>query len=198
MNEPSSATSVKSTLRREALARRDAIDAEARAKASSAICAVAAELIEKRRPSVVAGYWPIRSEVDCRALLETLREHGIVIALPVVADDETILFRHWGHGDPLVSAGFGTLGPSHDSNELIPELVVMPLAGFDVGLHRLGYGKGHYDRAIARFHSRGMRPFLVGLAFAAQEVSPIPFEDHDMRLDAIVTEAGIRPASGAD
>jgi 5-formyltetrahydrofolate cyclo-ligase len=198
MNEPSSATSAKPTLRREALVRRDAIGAGARAEASAVICAAAAKLIEERRPRVVAGYWPIRSEVDCRALLETLRERGIVVALPVVADDETILFRQWGHGDPLVPAGFGTLGPAHGSEQVVPELVVMPLAGFDAGLHRLGYGRGHYDRAIARLHLRSVRPFLVGLAFVAQEVSSIPFEDHDMRLDAIVTEAGIRPASGAD
>jgi 5-formyltetrahydrofolate cyclo-ligase len=196
MDEPLSAPSAKPTLRREALARRDEIDAGVRAEASAAICVVAAELIGKRRPRIVVGYWPIRSEVDCRALLETLRARSIAIALPVVTDDETILFRDWSHGAPLVPAGFGTLGPAAGAVEAVPECIVMPLAGFDAAGHRLGYGKGHYDRAIARLRSQGAHPFLVGLAFAAQEVSPIPFEDHDMRLDAIVTEAGIRPVSG--
>jgi 5-formyltetrahydrofolate cyclo-ligase len=196
MDEPSTATSAKPALRREALARRDAIDAEVRGAASSAICAAAGELMEKLRPRVVAGYWPMRSEVDCRSLLRTLQSGGIVIALPVVVDGETIVFRLWRDGDPLISAGFGTLGPGVDAPEAEPDLMVMPLAGFDEEGHRLGYGKGHYDRAVTRLHARGKRPFLLGLAFATQKVSRIPFEDHDMRLDAIVTEYGIRSPRG--
>jgi 5-formyltetrahydrofolate cyclo-ligase len=192
MDEPLTATPAKAALRRQVLARRDAIGAEARAEASVAICAAAADLIAARHPAVVAGYWPIRSEVDCRPLLEKLLADGVAVALPVVTGDHAILFRRWHRGDALAPAGFGTLGPSAAAAEAVPDVVVMPLAGFDTAGHRLGYGKGHYDRALARLRSAGGRPYLVGLAFADQQVAPIPFEDHDIRLDMVVTERGLR------
>ena len=90
-------------------------------------------------------------------------------------------------------AGFGTLGPAAEAEEAVPDMVVLPLAGFDVAGHRLGYGKGHYDRVLSRLHADGRRPYLVGLAFDIQQVDPIPFEDHDIRLDMVVTERGLRP-----
>jgi 5-formyltetrahydrofolate cyclo-ligase len=193
MDEPSTATSGKAALRREVLARRDAIDDETRARASAVICATAFDLVAARRPGIVAGYWPIRSEVDCRPLLAKLSADGVAVALPVVVDDATIVFRDWRDGDPLVPAGFGTLGPTVDAAGAVPDVMIMPLAGFDGVGHRLGYGRAHYDRALARLGARGRRPYLVGLAFAAQQVPPIPFEDHDIRLDMVVTERGPWP-----
>ncbi len=64
----------------------------------------------------------------------------------------------------------------------------MPMVAFDRSGTRLGHGKGHYDRALAKLAARGIRPKLVGIAFAAQEVEVIPAEPHDVRLDWIVTE----------
>ncbi|HKG76969.1 MAG TPA: 5-formyltetrahydrofolate cyclo-ligase, partial [Beijerinckiaceae bacterium] len=77
--------------------------------------------------------------------------------------------------------------------ECFPKALLVPLAAFDRSGGRLGYGKGHFDRGIAALSM--MHPVLnVGLAFSAQEIDRVPVEDHDRRLDVIVTEAAvIRP-----
>jgi 5-formyltetrahydrofolate cyclo-ligase len=137
---------------------------------------------------VVSAYWPIRSEVDPGGLLARLRHAGIVVALPIILDRRELQFREWRADADLVPAGFGTSEPPADAAVVEPDVVLMPLAGFDRQRHRLGYGKGHYDKAIARLRAGGFAPQLIGLAFSVQEVPAIPFETHDIRLDAIVTE----------
>jgi 5-formyltetrahydrofolate cyclo-ligase len=75
-----------------------------------------------------------------------------------------------------------------------PELVVAPLLAFDRHGGRLGQGGGHYDRTLANLRAKG-RVFILGLAYAGQEVDAIPIEPHDQRLDAVLTEAGYRELS---
>jgi 5-formyltetrahydrofolate cyclo-ligase len=77
---------------------------------------------------------------------------------------------------------------------LDPNVMLVPLAAFDARGHRLGYGAGHYDRAIARLQERGLRPRLVGIAFDSQRVDRVPDEPHDVPLDAILTETGLHAA----
>ena len=144
-------------------------------------------LILQRPPAVVSAYWPIRSEADPRPLLDALRVAGVAVALPVVRDAELLLSRQWVSGALLVPAGFGTLGPGPQT-EAVPDAVILPLAAFDRTGHRIGYGKGHYDRAIARLAALATHPLLIGLAFSTQEVAHVPAEPHDVALDAVVTE----------
>ena len=178
----------KSHLRGAALARRDAIDASARAEADAAFLEQAGPLFDAPG-RVVSGYWPIRSEADPRPLLERARAAGAVVALPVLLDSETLRFRRWDAGVVLAPAGFGTVGPPAHAPELVPDIILLPLSAFDRAGHRIGYGKGHYDRAVAAIVASGARPLLVGLAFAVQEVDKVPFEPHDIPLDFILTEA---------
>ncbi len=95
----------------------------------------------------------------------------------------------WEQGASLYEAGFGTLAPSELAPREEPDIIIMPLLGFDSRGTRLGYGGGYYDRTLAGL---GKKPLLVGLAFAAQELDEIPREPHDVPLDVIVTEAGVR------
>jgi 5-formyltetrahydrofolate cyclo-ligase len=97
--------------------------------------------------------------------------------------------RLWEQGTPLYEAGFGTLAPSELAPQVEPDVIVMPLLGFDSRGTRLGYGGGYYDRTLAKL---GKRPRLIGLAFSVQEISEIPHEPHDIPLDAVVTEKGVR------
>jgi len=177
----------KSQLRAAALARRDAVDPSARAEAADRVLRQAGTLFD-RPGHVVSGYWPIRSEADPRPLLERARLAGASIALPVLLDAETLRFRLWQAGAPLEPAGFGTVGPSAEAPFVVPDIVILPLAAFDRRGHRIGYGKGHYDRAVAGLVASGVQPLLVGLAFAVQEVDKVPFEPHDIPLDYILTE----------
>jgi 5-formyltetrahydrofolate cyclo-ligase len=89
----------------------------------------------------------------------------------------------------LEPARFGLSVPPAAAGEVDPDVILVPLAGFDRRGHRLGYGAGHYDRALARLIAA--RPRLVlGLAYAAQAVDAVPAEPHDRRLDAVLTETG--------
>ena len=84
--------------------------------------------------------------------------------------------------------------------EIVPDVIVVPLVGFDRHGTRIGYGKGHYDRTIAGLRAGGTAPVLIGVAFSAQEVETIPHEPHDVRIDVIATENEIldfRPQGAA-
>ncbi|MFP5077246.1 5-formyltetrahydrofolate cyclo-ligase [Rhizobium sp. YIM 134829] len=182
----------KAAIRAERLAARDQMTPEQRDAASAAMLAHAGETLDHVRGAVVAGFWPIRSEADIRPLLERLRARGARICLPVVLDRETIVFRDYAEGATLIKTGFGTSGPDEQAEILEPNIVFVPLSAFDAAGHRIGYGAGHYDRAIARLIALGHRPRLIGIAFACQEVASVPFEPHDIPLDAILTEHGLR------
>lgn len=191
----SNSSDLKKTIRRERLAARDAIPADLRIEKSLAMAEHGAE-IEFEPGTVVSGFMPIRSEADIRPLMFSMRERGARLCLPVVLDRETIIFRDLVRGAELVDTGFGTAGPGPEAEVLDPGLLLVPLSAFDAAGNRIGYGAGHYDRAIARLRAKGMTPRLVGIAFACQEVDVVPAEPHDVPLDAILTEDGLRHLGG--
>ncbi len=185
-------TTEKLDARRSALIARDALDPRFRYQASLAAARHGEEAIPVSPGTMVAGYWPIRSEIDPLPLLSAFRAKGARLCLPVVLDRETIAFREYLPDAQLVQTGFGTMGPDEHAPLADPAVMLMPLAGFDRRGHRLGYGAGHYDRALARFAARGLRPLLIGMAFDCQELDHVPDEPHDIALDRILTETGLR------
>jgi 5-formyltetrahydrofolate cyclo-ligase len=193
----------KNALRTRLRTRRDALPEAARAAWSRHLAeAGAAALRERIVPAtVVAAYWPLRSEADPRPLAQALAAAGARLCLPVV-DGEQMQFRAWdGSEADLVPAGFGSLGPAATAEPLVPTLVLVPLLGFDARGHRLGWGKGYYDRYLAQRAAAAKppagRPFAVGVAFAGQQVPAIPSEAHDVPLDAVLTEGGLLLAANA-
>ncbi|HEY5130672.1 MAG TPA: 5-formyltetrahydrofolate cyclo-ligase, partial [Bradyrhizobium sp.] len=144
--------------------------------------------IEISRSTVVAGYSPIRSEIDPIPLMQKLAAQGAPLALPVItARGQSLRFRVWSPGDRLMRGPLGILEPSPAAAEIVPDIVLVPLAAFDRSGHRIGYGAGHYDRTLAQLHkSKGFA--AIGLAFAAQEVEAVPALQHDVALDYVLTE----------
>lgn len=181
----------KKQLRLETLARRDALSPEWRIEASSRMAGAAAG-IQIEPGTIVSGFWPMRSEVDVRPLMFALREKGARLCLPAILDKTTIVFRELLRGAEMVEMGYGTTGPAEDAAVLDPALMLIPLAAFDRRGHRIGYGAGYYDRAIARLHAIGMKPRLIGIAFDCQEVDFVPDEPHDVIVSEILTESGLR------
>ena len=170
------------------LARRATLAPEMRGEAARAAAAHVAAL-PFAPGMLIAGYSPIGDEIDPGPLLAALAGRGHALALPVLIDAETIEFRRHVPGEALVPAGFGTRGPAVGAEVVDPAGLIVPLVGFDAFGNRLGWGKGHYDRAIARLLAR--HPVrTVGLAFSAQQVAAVPAEPHDRRLDLILTERG--------
>jgi len=186
----------KASVRSAMLARRDALAPDRRIEMCLAM-AEAAEALEFDPGTVIAGYLPIRSEPDLRPLLARLRERGARLCLPVVLDRQTIVFRDFVRGADLTNTGFGTSGPGPEAEVLDPAILMMPLSAFDAAGNRLGYGAGHYDRAIARLRGKGQSPLLIGTAFSLQETDTLPVEEHDEPLDMILTERGLRSLSQA-
>jgi 5-formyltetrahydrofolate cyclo-ligase len=176
----------KATLRTAALARRDALGEEQRAAAAEAIAARGLP-VEIKPGTVVAGYSPIRNEVDPAPLMRTLAANGVRLALPaVMARGKSLAFRAWSPGDRLTLGPLGILEPSPAAAELIPDIVLVPLAAFDRAGHRIGYGAGHYDFTLAHLHKR--KTLAIGLAFAAQQIPAVPVAAHDVMLDLVLTE----------
>ena len=149
------------------------------------------KLFERYGPTV-AVYLPIGSEIDPRPLMGKLIEAGANLALPCVQDDGTMVYRAYKRGDMLEQRPFGLLEPNAEVPLVSPTLVITPLLAFDRNGNRLGYGKGHYDRALAKLRESG-RVFVCGLAFFGQEVEAVPAESHDVPLDWVMTERGSIP-----
>ncbi len=134
----------------------------------------------------IAGYWPVRGEIDPRPLLLALAVLGRPIALPVTGTRGTALeFRLWRPGDGLVAGPFGLSEPTGPPTE--PDMLLVPLLAFDASGNRLGYGGGYYDRTIAATGA-----LAIGAAYAAQEAAAVPVGPDDRPLAGVVTEAGLR------
>ena len=179
----------KTVIRREALARRDAMSLAARLEASLTVCDTLAETITDR-PAIVSGFLPIRTEIDIRPLMMAFADRRARLCVPAIVDDE-LQFRELIRGADLEPQGFGTYAPGCQAAVLDPELMLVPLAAFDRQGGRVGYGRGYYDRAIAALRDRGNSPMLIGVAFACQEAEWVPMEPHDVPLALIATETGI-------
>ena len=149
------------------------------------------KLFERYGPTV-ALYLPIGSEIDSKPLMGKLAAAGAKLALPCVQDDGSMVYRAYTRGDMLEQRPFGLLEPNPEVPEVDPTLVITPLLGFDRSGNRLGYGKGHYDRALTRLRDQG-RVFVCGLAYFGQEVEEVPAEPHDVPLDWVMTERGSIP-----
>jgi 5-formyltetrahydrofolate cyclo-ligase len=184
---PTSISAEKAMLRAAALAKRDALSGEQRMAAAQAIARRGLP-IEITPGAVVAGYSPIRSEIDPAPLMQELAARGMRLALPViVARDAPLGFRLWAANDTLLRGPLGILEPSPDAAEIVPDIVLVPLAAFDRSGHRIGYGAGHYDRTLARLRD-SKKIIVIGLAFAVQEIETIPALPHDVALDYVLTE----------
>ncbi|UCI08404.1 5-formyltetrahydrofolate cyclo-ligase [Mesorhizobium sp. B1-1-8] len=187
-----SSKDLKKQLRKEALARRDALDEFWRVEIALEMAETAKDHIAIEPGQVVSGFWPMRSEVDVRPLMFALREKGARLCLPAILDKTTIVFRELVRGAQMVEMGFGTVGPHEEAEVLDPSLMLVPLAAFDARGHRIGYGAGYYDRAIGKLVDKGLTPRLIGIAFDCQEVQQVPNEDHDVVIAEILTESGLR------
>jgi 5-formyltetrahydrofolate cyclo-ligase len=177
----------KADLRTVALAKRDALSDKKRTSAAKAI-AKRGLPVEITPGIIVSGYSPIRSEIDPAPLMRMLAAQGARLALPaVMARGKSLAFRAWSPDDRLMLGPLGILEPSPAAAEIIPDIMLVPLAAFDRLGHRIGYGAGHYDYTLA--HLRKMKAITaIGLAFAAQEIEAVPALSHDVALDYVLTE----------
>jgi 5,10-methenyltetrahydrofolate synthetase len=178
-------TARRRALRREMVLRRSALGDAGHAALSARI--VEHLLAALPLPRIVAFCWPIKHEPDVRAVVERWTALGAIAALPVViAEDRPLAFRAWTSETPLEPDRYGIPTPV-SGDFLQPDLILLPLNGFDSAGYRLGYGGGYFDRTLAVLSPR---PLAVGVGFEINRLDSIRPESHDQRLDWIVTEAG--------
>ena len=142
---------------------------------------------------VLAYCWPFRAEFDARALIVRGIARGLRACLPVVMDSKAPLaFRAWTPQSEMVEDRYGIHIPAA-GEALRPDAILMPLNAFDEDGYRLGYGGGYFDRTLAVLDPR---PLAIGVGFELARVDSIRPQDYDLRMDAIVTEAGVFTGEG--
>ena len=193
MPDPLELVRRKAELRALLVARRRTVAPAAAAGAAHAVAERLAQELTLPAPAIVAGYWPLEGELDPRPALQRLAAAGHSLALPRMAGRAAPLaFHAWRWGEPLLPGGFAVMQPDPRQPQVAPQVVLVPLLAFDARGHRLGYGKGYYDRTLRALRATRGAPRALGLGFALQEVPEVPAALYDEPLDAVVTERGIR------
>lgn len=137
--------------------------------------------------SVIGGYWPIRGEINLTPLFRELDNAGFEIALPVVVKkNRPVEFWQWASETPM-TRGYWDIPVPAERRAVVPDILVVPLVGFDDGCFRLGNGGGYYDRTLA---DMDQKPLCIGVGYAFSQVRTIFPQPHDVPMDVIVTEDG--------
>ena len=177
----------KAELRAAALAKREAMPAQQRADAASAIAARDFP-VPVAKGAIVSGFSPMKSEINPIPLMRKLFDAGAQLALPVIVGrGKPLIMRAWKFGDPFKAGQWGIREPVAEAPEVYPDILIVPLAAFDRRGHRIGFGAGYYDMTIAALRAK-KKVTAVGIAFSVQEIERVPSTDRDARLDFMLTE----------
>lgn len=161
------------------------ISAEDRAAWSERISLALGQALASSEDKLIGFYWPFRGEYDPRSLLSSMQAHGTRLALPVIVErGQPLIFREWSPGSHMTQGVWNI--PMPEAGETIcPDLLIVPLVGFDAQGYRLGYGGGFYDRTIAGMPTK---PRTIGVGFELGRLTTIYPQSHDISLDRIITE----------
>ena len=181
----------KRTLRQQILAHRRALSHDQWLESSRRAEGLLLSLDEYLRADCIALYAPAHNETDTSGILAAAFETGKRVLYPAVCGTRMV-FRQVEGLQSLTEGSFGILEPcptgiDHHADEA--DLIVVPGVAFDLAGHRIGYGKGYYDRFLQH---PGRKARLVGLCHDFQLIDgAIPAEEHDVRMEIVVTDRRI-------
>lgn len=176
-------------LRREMLSVRMELPEAAHREASARVLALLAGFLSAHPAGVVGFCWPIRREVDCRPVVGDLIKQGWRAVMPtVIAPATPMQCRVWSPGLPMSTDAYGIPIPAGEET-CLPDVLLLPLVAFDDAGYRLGYGGGYFDRTLAVLRPS---PLTIGIGFECTRVTTIHPDVHDIPLDCVITEAGVR------
>ncbi len=170
------------------LEKRNALDPKEIAKRSKRVQDFLLNSKEFKSAKVVGAYHAFGSEVRTDLIIEHARALGKKIVLPSVEGDN-LTFYELSSGKYLVKGRFGIMEPLPFGPVDKIDLLVVPGIAFDKKGYRLGYGKGYYDKFLAK-----KKVALIGLGYSFQLLDSLPKGKYDKRLDAIATEDGVHYA----
>lgn len=181
----------KKTLRAEIRKRKSACSMEEKARLSREIVSRLCEETHWLQAHVVLLYHSLPDEVCTHDLIRQASSAGKRVLLPVVVGSDLELREYQGEGN-MEEGAFHILEPTGpavtDLSDL--DLAVIPGVAFTQDGHRLGRGRGYYDRLLAQLTSHALHarePYLIGICWPFQLVTTIPTESHDIRVDCVIT-----------
>lgn len=184
----------KTSIRQAMLSRRKLLADEDCRCASMRIQQSLLSWVSYQRASCIIAYVPIRNEVDTSLLVQHALDSGKRVALPAVVG-RNMVFREVQSGYELQRGAFGVYEPPDDARLFDPkeaDLVVVPGVAFDLQGHRIGYGKGYYDKTVHILEGQGR---LVGFCYDFQLVEAIAGQVHDVKMDWVITELRVIASS---
>lgn len=184
MTAPADLSQWRKAQREALIAARQAVPAEERTHIAAEVAEALDVLIAPGPGMVISLYWPFRGELDLRPWMASAQARGAQLALPLVtAKGQPLTFRAWWPGCTMERGIWNILQPA-DTSELVPDVVIAPLVGFDPQGYRLGYGGGFFDRTLAGLGS-GVR--AVGVGHPGAAIDTIHPQWHDIPMNATVT-----------
>jgi 5-formyltetrahydrofolate cyclo-ligase len=183
--EPRTGRADDAGLRARCRAARRSLDARDRSRAEAAVARRLRQLLDGRPPGRIGGYVATDGELDPAGALSALEAGGWAVLLPVVGDGRSMSFAPYTAGEPLRPNRFGIPEPTRPASVAPAELdvVLVPCVALDRRGHRLGFGQGYYDRALAD----APRTLKVGLVHDVQLVGSIEPEPWDVRMDVVLS-----------
>ena len=143
----------------------------------------------KLKSKIFGGYYPFSYELDILNVLEKLEKKNYIISLPKIAKNNKMDFFQWSFKEPLKINKFG-IPETISKKKIYPNILLIPLVGFDNKLNRLGYGGGYYDRYLSKIKNI-KKTVKIGVGFSFQKIKKIPVNNHDIKLDCVITEKNI-------
>lgn len=180
----------KKALRAQATARRAKAHESHGDRAGEMIAAHGLEFCGAKPPQIVSGFSAIGEEIDASQLMLDLHSEGFGLALPVIeGKGKPLIMRSWAPGDAMQNKTWGISEPLESAEEVLPDVLLVPLLAFDPNGYRLGYGGGFYDRTLAKL--RAIKPVVaVGLAYDEQRLDAVPRDRYDLPCDWVLTPSG--------
>jgi 5-formyltetrahydrofolate cyclo-ligase len=162
------------------------------AAAEAAIARALVVRLGVANPGVVGCYWPHRGEPGVRDVMLRIVDLGGSVALPAVLRSRAPMeFRSWGPQSKMTK-GYGGIAVPQFGRPVRPDLIIVPMVGFDAEGYRLGLGGGHYDRTLA---AMSPRPPTIGVGLALGRLKTVHPQPHDVPMDLIVTDDGVQTLS---
>ncbi|WP_334106200.1 5-formyltetrahydrofolate cyclo-ligase [Methylobacillus sp.] len=171
------------------LQERAATGKEARDRLDEALMGHFSALLQYIHGRHIGCYWPIRGEFNSVPLMMSLHKSGSSVSLPMVDDEnKQLVFCKW-HPEALMARDKVGVPYPADTEYEQPEILLIPLVGFDAQGYRLGYGAGYYDRTL---HHMKPPPIAIGIGYEAGLLESINPHEMDVPMEFILTERGLR------
>lgn len=179
--------------RRRLIAVRDALGREERRAAEAGVAARLDGCLARLMPGVIGFYWPFRGEIDLRAVLRSWAGAGAIAALPVAGmRDGQVGFQPWQPERPPRASLWGVPVPQVGDEQVVPDVILVPVVGFDRARFFLGNGSGYYDAALEHF-AKAVR---IGVGFDCLRIDTVFPQPRDVALDLVVTDTAVMAADG--